>query len=155
MEPAAKYRAIKILSLILFFLALFLLFIFSLIHALFGVGLMLATCVISLLYFFAAKKKGAKIKHLTTNDGFRIILEDNQENFFIASKPTINQLHALAKEIMAKKELYEHIDAHQIGWISKWDSSVYKLYRFVAMDMVLGCEKMGIEKILWFNVWLF
>ena len=145
MEPTAKNRLLKILSVILFLLALFLLFIFSLMHFNFGVCFMICICVFSAIVFFAAKKNGADIKHITVNNGFKIILGRRDEDFFIRSQLPINQLHILMKEIMAKKELYERIDSQEIGWISKYDSSLYKLYRFVAMDMVLGYEKMGIS----------
>lgn len=145
MGLTAKNRALKILSFILFLLALFLLFIFSLMDLKFGVGVMIGICLFALLIFYAAKKNGADIKHITEKDGFRIILKENYESFFIASKLPIGQLHTLAKEIMAQKELYERIDSHEIEWISKCDSSIYKLYRFIAMDMVFGYEKMGIS----------
>lgn len=103
-----------------------------------GIGLF------ALVVFIAAKKNSADIKHLTVNDGFHILLEGNDESFFIASQVTIQQLYAFSKEIMGKKEIYERIDYQEIGWISKYDSSISKLYRFIAMDMVLGYDKMGI-----------
>lgn len=144
MEPNAKSQRLKRLSFILFLLSLFLLFIFAVMHFKIGVALMIGLCLFAIVVFFAAKKASSDIKHIMVSNGLNVILEGNNESFFIASKLTINQLHALAKEIMAKKALYERIDAHEIQWISKYDSSIYKLYQFIAMDMVLGYEKMGI-----------
>lgn len=144
MASTQNNRLLKISSFILFLLALFLLFTFSLMHLKVGVALMIGICLFALVVFIAAKKNSADIKHLTVNDGFRIILEGNDEIFFIASQVTIHQLHAFSKEVMEKKEIYERIDSQEIGWISKYDSSINKLYRFIAMDMVLGYDKMGI-----------
>ncbi|MBQ7490600.1 MAG: hypothetical protein IJT51_08825 [Bacteroidales bacterium] len=144
MAPTAKNRVLKFLSVVLFLLALFLLLVFSLMHLKFAVGLMIGVCLFALAVFFAAKKDAADIKHITVNDGYKIIIERGDEFFFIRSQLPIKQLHVLAKEIMSKKELYERIDSQEIGWKSKYDSSLYKLYRFVAMDMVLGYEQMGI-----------
>ena len=144
MGPTAKNKWLKGLSILLFLLSLFLLFIFILLHLKIGVGIMIGLCLFALVVFFAAEKASANIKHMKVSNGLNAILEGNNESFFFASKPTINQLHALAKEIMAKKALYERIDAHEIEWVSTYDSSIYKLNRFIAMDMVLGYEKMGI-----------
>lgn len=144
MGPTAKNKWLKGLSILLFLLSLFILFIFILLHLKIGVGIMIGLCLFALVVFFAAEKASANIKHMKVSNGLNAILEGNNESFFFASKPTINQLHALAKEIMAKKALYERIDAHEIEWVSTYDSSIYKLNRFIAMDMVLGYEKMGI-----------
>lgn len=42
-----------------------------------GVGFMIGMCLLAMLVFYAAKKNGGDIKHITEKDGFRIVFNEN------------------------------------------------------------------------------